>query len=632
MRLRLRCHMNKIHFTILFSFLTFSIVFSAEEYYTPADFGFRLTDHGYVDLSYHPPGVVMGNFNPDDYPDIARIQGKCLEVYLNINGRYGKQPTYTKYYDQHLINIRCEGEVWLDYWDIIVTQANGKEDRIVNHYGIFDFYQKVNFATFSQFAHTINQLSFSVVWQTESMNYGMAPNTVGDLDNDGIVELVTYYKETEMADTAWMLIYKCIANNQYELYMMEPFFTELQNNGLSCLKITDIDQNGDKELLFSADKLYFWEFSAPGNYMVYEGPYLSYGYTVKSIEIGDINNNNLLELIILEVNNFTPQQSIYNIYEYSSKIGLCMYFNIVSSLILDWPVSQFALGDFDNDGATDIVNGCSGFIGTGPVDISYFRYDTSEVQNFSHNWLYTGIPSQCVNPEIGDFDNDGDNELFSSGFILGSGSNFIYESLGFNNGYISWWDTTTMINGPNGSHFGTVNGHPAVIIVDFIPAIWKGQLVLWYFEDLNNIESWLSNQVDSLRFTCPNLYDMDSDGREDIIVSEMWYNFIQVWENNNSYIQEDTGLNKQGLINLFPNYPNPFNSSTLISFYLMIESQIELTLYNNIGQKVMILENGVKEPGLNSFALDARDLAAGVYFININIRNLQYSQKCILLK
>ena len=127
--------MQKILYAFLSTILLFSLANAEEEFLTPMDFGYVLTAHGHVDLSYHPPGAVMGNFNRDDYPDIARISGLALEVYINFNGRYEKQPTYSKNYDKPATAIRCEGEIWHDYWDIVVTLADGSEDRIENRMG-----------------------------------------------------------------------------------------------------------------------------------------------------------------------------------------------------------------------------------------------------------------------------------------------------------------------------------------------------------------------------------------------------------------------------------------------------------------------------------------------------------------
>ncbi|MEW6755239.1 MAG: FG-GAP-like repeat-containing protein [Candidatus Latescibacterota bacterium] len=69
---------------------------------------------------------------------------------------------------------------------------------------------------------------------------------------------------------------------------------------------------------------------------------------------------------------------------------------------------------------------------------------------------------------------------------------------------------------------------------------------------------------------------------------------------------------------LQPNYPNPFNSSTVIGFSLPERARVELAVYNLAGQRVVTLVQGERHAGTHTVTWDGRDvagrpLASGVY-------------------
>ena len=153
---------------------------TAEEYLSATDFGFRLTDHGRVDLSCIPPDIAVGNFNHDDCMDVARFQGKCLEIYLNAGWGYPLKPTYEKYYSVPITDITTEGEIWIDTWDIVLTLADGSEERIENHGGQLQIDSAPNvFAKYSSPPSRVSEADFQLVWESEPRGYGMDRCAVG---------------------------------------------------------------------------------------------------------------------------------------------------------------------------------------------------------------------------------------------------------------------------------------------------------------------------------------------------------------------------------------------------------------------------------------------------------------------
>ena len=69
---------------------------------------------------------------------------------------------------------------------------------------------------------------------------------------------------------------------------------------------------------------------------------------------------------------------------------------------------------------------------------------------------------------------------------------------------------------------------------------------------------------------------------------------------------------------LSQNYPNPFNPVTEISFALPVESNVNLVVFNSLGEKVATLVNNVEQAGIHKVTFDAKALTSGIYFYQIN--------------
>jgi hypothetical protein len=83
---------------------------------------------------------------------------------------------------------------------------------------------------------------------------------------------------------------------------------------------------------------------------------------------------------------------------------------------------------------------------------------------------------------------------------------------------------------------------------------------------------------------------------------------------------------------LLANYPNPFNPVTMISFNLDMLSDVELSIFNLLGEKVATLHSGYLTPGTHEFSFDASELASGTYFAKLSTQNEQQQQKMLLIK
>jgi hypothetical protein len=88
---------------------------------------------------------------------------------------------------------------------------------------------------------------------------------------------------------------------------------------------------------------------------------------------------------------------------------------------------------------------------------------------------------------------------------------------------------------------------------------------------------------------------------------------------------------------LAQNYPNPFNPVTKIDFSLKTSSQINLSIYNILGQKVRTLVNRKMVVGAHFANWNGRDdsgskMASGVYIYRLEGDSFSIQKKMILLK
>ncbi|MBV6513062.1 MAG: hypothetical protein FMNOHCHN_02587 [Ignavibacteriaceae bacterium] len=81
------------------------------------------------------------------------------------------------------------------------------------------------------------------------------------------------------------------------------------------------------------------------------------------------------------------------------------------------------------------------------------------------------------------------------------------------------------------------------------------------------------------------------------------------------------------------NYPNPFNPSSEIRFRLPESSEIELGVYDILGNRVAVLAKGQYEAGSHGVIFDGAHLASGVYLYKLSYgRGMTLTRKMTLLK
>ncbi len=88
---------------------------------------------------------------------------------------------------------------------------------------------------------------------------------------------------------------------------------------------------------------------------------------------------------------------------------------------------------------------------------------------------------------------------------------------------------------------------------------------------------------------------------------------------------------------LSQNQPNPFNPTTQISFSLPKPAEVNLTIFNILGEKVVTLTEGLRTAGAHSVTWDGRDsrgntVASGVYFYRLDAGDFTATKKMLMMK
>ncbi len=83
----------------------------------------------------------------------------------------------------------------------------------------------------------------------------------------------------------------------------------------------------------------------------------------------------------------------------------------------------------------------------------------------------------------------------------------------------------------------------------------------------------------------------------------------------------------------FPsNDPNPFNPETTIRFDVRQSQQVRLSVFNELGQQVMLLVDGRLEAGQHEARLAAYGLPSGTYFVRLETHTGVVTRTVVLMK
>ena len=378
-----------------------------------------------------------------------------------------------------------------------------------------------------------------------------------------------------------------------------------------CLVWGDIDNDGDADLCVGTfggqDHIYRTTNGALEEWAHWTS-YLSDG--TLSIAFADINADGWLDVV--EGNYDTPNRVYFNQGDGEFETSPSWSSTVVTNT---W---QLALGDIDNDGDIDLACGAQN-----PGDTDKVFENTGTGLNPVPTWT-SALATNTVGMVLADKDLDNDLDLVtaSPGSYL-----YVYENL---------------VQTPN-----TAPEHPNILTADVLDSS-----VTLSWNNGSDTETPTNLLTYSLRVgTGPGLANLvyAEIGPENTHPSfgNMWH--AQTKTLNNLYpttyywsVQTvDAGLSRSAWApeqsfeisssvtdrktsgqpleyGILPLYPNPFNPSAALEFYLPRSSPITLKVHNTLGQTVAIIASGMFDRGIHSAKWNGRDhsgnaMSSGIY-------------------
>jgi hypothetical protein len=87
--------------------------------------------------------------------------------------------------------------------------------------------------------------------------------------------------------------------------------------------------------------------------------------------------------------------------------------------------------------------------------------------------------------------------------------------------------------------------------------------------------------------------------------------------NGNPTAVDEDHFNTIKRYRLSQNFPNPFNPITMITYQLPMSNNVNLSIYNPVGQKVATLVDKRQKAGYHQVEWDASGFASGVYYYRL---------------
>ncbi|MFC2103378.1 T9SS type A sorting domain-containing protein [Bacteroidota bacterium] len=156
------------------------------------------------------------------------------------------------------------------------------------------------------------------------------------------------------------------------------------------------------------------------------------------------------------------------------------------------------------------------------------------------------------------------------------------------------------------------------------------------------VSSWGSGSVyryDNAFSSQPELISSGHNGPADIFYNKI--NNVLVVPNFNDNTVDFIPVIPNSLVEnnsppqkfeLSQNFPNPFNPTTKINYYIPEGSFVSLKVYDVLGNEIIVLVNEELQAGHHEIEFNGNGLSNGVYIYQINANDIVETKKMILIK
>jgi hypothetical protein len=116
------------------------------------------------------------------------------------------------------------------------------------------------------------------------------------------------------------------------------------------------------------------------------------------------------------------------------------------------------------------------------------------------------------------------------------------------------------------------------------------------------------------------------------IYRQVWAWSSPIWVKDESTLDTTDTKPIPHQFQLRQNFPNPFDRTTSIAYYLPRGGKVIAELYNVLGQHIQPLLNDLQSEGWHTLKLSSHDLTQGVYFIRFEAAEQVLTQKIVVMK